>query len=215
MCQKCQTSKRAPPTTLQSLAKSGCRYLKGQEYLVIVDYFSRYPEVQKLKSTTTQSIVNTLKAAFARHSIPEILRSDNGPQFSSQEFKSFANKYNFQQNISRPHFPSSNGQAERAVQTVKNLLKNSTDPFVALLSYRATRDLPDIPDNTDTWITTNGNPIAGRTVQMAQAPQSYFVQTPSGQTQRNVNPTEEHSHSPIVTRSHIGTLINPPEQLNA
>ena len=112
--------------------------LKGQEYLVIVDYFSRYSEVQKLKSTTTQGIVNVLKAAFARHGIPETFRSDNGPQFSSQEFKDFANKYNFQHCTSSPHFPSSNGQAERAVQTVKNLLKNATDPFLALLSYRAT-----------------------------------------------------------------------------
>ena len=50
--------------------------LKEQEYLVIVDYFSRYPEVQKLKMTTTQSVVNILKAAFARHGIPEILRSE-------------------------------------------------------------------------------------------------------------------------------------------
>ena len=112
--------------------------LKGQEYLVIVDYFSRYPEVQKLKSTTTQGIVNVLKAAFARHGIPETFRSDNGPQFSSQEFKDFSSKYNFQHCTSRPHFPSSNGQAEKAAQTVKNLLKNATDPFLALLSYRAT-----------------------------------------------------------------------------
>ena len=96
-----------------------------------MDYFSRYPEVQKLKSTTTQNVVNILKAAFTRYGIPEILRSDNGPQFSSQEFKNFVNNYQFQHDISSPHFPSSNGQAERAVQTVKNLLKNSTDPFLA------------------------------------------------------------------------------------
>lgn len=69
--------------------------LKGTEYLVIVDYFSRYPEVHQLRSTTTQSIVNTLKTAFARHGIPEVLRSDNGPQFSSHEFAEFANRYQF------------------------------------------------------------------------------------------------------------------------
>ena len=112
--------------------------LKGEEYLVIVDYFSRYPEVHKLKSTTIQSIVNTLKTAFARHGIPEILRSDNGPQFSSHEFAEFANRYQFTHTTSSPHFPASNGQAERTVKTVKNLLKNADDPFLALLSYRAT-----------------------------------------------------------------------------
>ena len=86
------------------------------------------------------------------------------------------------------------------------------------------RDLPDIPDNTDVWITTNGNPVAGRTVQMAEIPRSYVVQTPSGQTRRNrsqlnVNPStptteeaSEHSRSPIMTRSRTGTSINPPPQ---
>ena len=57
--------------------------LKGADYLVIVDYFSRYPEVHKLTRTTSQSVINSLKTVFARHGIPETLRTDNGPQFSS------------------------------------------------------------------------------------------------------------------------------------
>ena len=76
--------------------------LNGQEYLVIVDYFSRYPEVQKLKSTTTLGIVNVQKAAFTRHGIPETFRSDNGPQFSSQEFKDFAASTTFNTALAAP-----------------------------------------------------------------------------------------------------------------
>ena len=60
--------------------------LQGQQYLLVVDYFSRYPEVVKLKSTTTSSVIALLKACFARHGIPEVGRSDNGPQFASREF---------------------------------------------------------------------------------------------------------------------------------
>ena len=53
--------------------------LKSVHYLLTVDYFSRYPEVTKLASTTSSSIITALKAVFSRHGIPEVVRSDNGP----------------------------------------------------------------------------------------------------------------------------------------
>ena len=107
-------------------------------YLLIVDYFSRYPEVIQLTSTTSASVISGLKSVFSRHGIPEIVRSDNGPQYSSREFMGFASSYGFQHLTSSPKFPQSNGQAERSVQTVKNLLKKSDDPYTPLLSYRTT-----------------------------------------------------------------------------
>ena len=75
---------------------------------------------------------------FSRHGIPETVVSDNGPQFSSQEFSDFASNYQFAHVTSSPHYPASNGQAKRAVKIAKQLLKNADDPFLALLSYRAT-----------------------------------------------------------------------------
>ena len=64
--------------------------------------------------------------------------SDNGPQYSSLEFKQFAEAYDFCHTTSSPLFAQSNGQAERTVQTVKKLLKESKDPHSALLTYRST-----------------------------------------------------------------------------
>ena len=60
--------------------------LRGEHYLLVVDYFSRFPEVIKLTSTTSTSITAMLKTLFSHHGIPEIACSDNGPQFASSKF---------------------------------------------------------------------------------------------------------------------------------
>ena len=113
-------------------------HLENKTYLITIDYFSRYPEVISLSFTTSKSVILALKTIFSRHGIPETVVSDNGPQYSSEEFKQFAQHYNFSHVTSSPHFPQCNGQAERGVNTVKKLLKNAKDPFLSLLSYRAT-----------------------------------------------------------------------------
>ena len=113
-------------------------HLNGANYLVVVDYFSRYPEVQKLNSTTSNTVITLLKSIFARFGIPETFVSDNGPQFASQSFKDFADTYSFQHVTSSPLFAQSNGQAERTVQTVKKMLRDSNDPYMAILTYRST-----------------------------------------------------------------------------
>ena len=110
----------------------------GKTYLLVVDYFSRYVEVQTLSSTTSASVIRALKAIFSRHGIPTTLVSDNGPQYSSQEFQGFSQEYNFTHTTSSPHYPQSNGLVERMVKMVKSLLSKSFDLYLALLAYRST-----------------------------------------------------------------------------
>ena len=113
-------------------------HLRGVTYLLVVDYCSKFPELIKLTSTTASNVINALKAVFARHGIPSCLRSDNGPQFDCSEMEAFATSYGFKHRTSSPRFPQSNGQVERAVQTIKNLLRKSDDLFLSLLVYRST-----------------------------------------------------------------------------
>lgn len=95
---------------------------------------SRYPEITKLSSTTSSSKL----PSFSRLGIPETLISNNGSQYASGVMKDFAKSYGFEHITSNPHFPQGNALAEQTVKTIKGLLKKSSDPYLALLAYRAT-----------------------------------------------------------------------------
>ena len=112
--------------------------IKGKSYVLVVDYYSRFIEVTWLDCTTSEEVILRTKAIFARHRIHKVVVSDNGPQYSSKAYAAFAQQFQFKHVTSSPHYPQSNGEAERAVQKMKNLLKREGDPYLALLSYRST-----------------------------------------------------------------------------
>ena len=111
---------------------------KRENYLLIVDYYSRYIEIALLKGTSAEEVIKHTKSIFARHGIPELVISDNGPQYSSEAYTQFASEYQFKHVTSSPYHPQGNGEAERAVGTVKGLLKKEGDPYIAILAYRST-----------------------------------------------------------------------------
>ncbi|VDI67892.1 Hypothetical predicted protein [Mytilus galloprovincialis] len=66
-----------------------------QHYLLVVDYYSKWPEVMKLDNETSKNTIDYLKGLMSRFGYIDELVSDNGPQFSSLEFKRFATEYGF------------------------------------------------------------------------------------------------------------------------
>ena len=90
------------------------------------------------KSKKADVVNSALKETFARHGIPEKVRSDTGPPFDCAEFTHFAKQWDIQLVPSSPRYPQSNGEVERAVQTVKNILKKEKETEKALLAYRTT-----------------------------------------------------------------------------
>lgn len=123
--------------------------VNGLDYLVLVDYFSKFVELKTLNSLTANSVIAVLKEIFSRQGIPVIVFTDNGPCFSAEEFLRFSKQYDFQHHTSSPRYPQSNGQIERTVQTVKQLLKkcyaDNKDPYLALLSLRNTPIASNMP----------------------------------------------------------------------
>jgi hypothetical protein len=111
---------------------------QSQHYLLVVDYFSKWPEVLKLDNQSSKNTIEYMKGLMSRYGYVDEVITDNGPQFGSAEFKSFATEYGFRHVASSPHYPQSNGQAERMVQTIKNLIIKAKDPHKAILDYRNT-----------------------------------------------------------------------------
>ncbi len=114
-------------------------YYKGRDYLLVVDYFSKYPEVTRINHKNSEAVILAMKEMFARHGIPEKIIADNMP-FNSLRFRDFAREWEIEVVTSSPHYPHSNGLVERNVQTIKRLLKKSNDSkqdaFLALLEFR-------------------------------------------------------------------------------
>ena len=146
-CVFCQTHRRAqhaepmvssglPERPWLKVGADLCQY-GSQMYLIVVDYYSRWIEIEHLRTTTSAQVINHMKSLFARWGIPEEVRSDGGPQFVSAEFANFARQYGFVHTLSDPYCPQGNGAAERAVQTAKRIMAQS-DPYLALMAYRTT-----------------------------------------------------------------------------
>lgn len=117
-------------------------HFNDAEHSMCVDSFSTFPEIIKLNATTSKRIIIGLKSIFVRHGVLDELFSDNGRQLASQEMADFSAEWGFKHTTSSPTFPQSNEQVERAVQTIKNLLRKAQDsagdPYLALLEYRNT-----------------------------------------------------------------------------
>ena len=96
---------------------------QGAQFLLVTDYYNKYPIVRKLNSTTSAAVINNLESIFAENEIPETFISDNIPQYSSQEFVAFCKQWGIDQETSSPLYPQSNGFVEQSVQTVKDLQK--------------------------------------------------------------------------------------------
>lgn len=114
----------------------------GKDYMVTVDYFSNFWEIDRLYDTSSKAVMRRLKTHFARYGFPEELVTDSGSQFTSDQFKEFARRYDFKHTKATPHHHQANGKAEAAVKAAKRLLsktyRNGEDPYVALAIQRNT-----------------------------------------------------------------------------
>ena len=123
--------------------------LKGKCYILICDYFSKFPFMFSCK-TSWGSLKDRLIDLFSNKGFSKEIISDNGSPLNSQEFADYLSSHGVKHTTSSPHYPQSNGFIERHIQTVKNLLYKAIDAgtrsFQEVLSeLRATKIGNDLP----------------------------------------------------------------------
>lgn len=94
-------------------------------FLIITDAYSKWIEIYKMKKIDTQNTLEKLKECIARFGLPNSIFTDNGPQFTSDEFKNFCAHNRIRVNTSSPYHPATNGAAENAVKTFKRSFKKA------------------------------------------------------------------------------------------
>ena len=118
----------------------------NQMFLIIVDAYSKWLEVIPTQTSTTQVTIEKLRTVFATHGLPDMVVSDNGSCFTSDEFSNFMQQNGIRHVTTAPKHPSSNGLAERYVRIFKEGMKKNeksggsvnTRLSRFLLAYRST-----------------------------------------------------------------------------
>ena len=119
-------------------------YFVEERYFV--DTHSKWPEVIPMSSMIARKTVDVLRSPFARYGVPEQIVSDNDPQFTSEEFQTFVKNNGIKHTTSAPYHLSTNGLAERFVQSFKQAIRSMKHEKksikekleCSLLSYRNT-----------------------------------------------------------------------------
>lgn len=133
ICSKCALAGKSPIKTLlhswplpngpwERIHIDYAGPFKNSNFLVVVDAFSKWPEIIRTDNTTAAQTIKILSSIFSRFGPPLQIVSDNGRQFIAESFQAFCNINGIELTTTSPYHPSSNGQAERFVDTFKRAM---------------------------------------------------------------------------------------------
>ena len=114
----------------------------GKKYLMVVDYYSRFPVIRLLDNMTSHAVCNHFTSVLAEYGLPATIISDFGSQYISERFKTKCKLSGITLRFSSPYHHQANSLAERTIGTCKSLLKKALEknecPYTALWMYRTT-----------------------------------------------------------------------------
>uniref|UniRef100_A0A8B9JGI8 Integrase catalytic domain-containing protein n=1 Tax=Astyanax mexicanus TaxID=7994 RepID=A0A8B9JGI8_ASTMX len=169
-CNECQihgAKKPRPPerqiSTTRPMEVLGCNLMdfQGLPILVSIDYLSGYVFIDPLRSSATSVVTARLNDNFWRFGLPEKIISDNGPCFRSEQFQKYCELFEIHQTTTSPYHHQSNGRVERAIQTVRSILKKcktDADITLAILAYLHTPISADLPSPAELFLSRQAQP---------------------------------------------------------
>ena len=101
-------------------------YVNGRLYVLVCDYFSKFPFVFQTRTTSFANLRNHLQELFMVEGTLDEIMSGNGPPFIGKELNAFLTGLGIRHTTSSPNYPQSNGFIERQIQTVKRLMEKAT-----------------------------------------------------------------------------------------
>ena len=136
---------KLPDSPWQDLALDLLGPMPTGEYLVVlVDYFSRWMEVDVVHSTNSDRIIKCLDSHFVRYGVPKTLRTDNGANLVWQE--KYLSEMGVKHKLTKPLWPRANGEVERQNHSLLKAMRAAhaekknwrTELNKYLLAYRST-----------------------------------------------------------------------------
>ena len=98
----------------------------GYRYLLnILDCFSKFLYSFPLKNKTAEAVFDVLSELFLIEGPPYILHSDNGKEFKNVKIQTLCHNLNIKIIHGRARHPQSQGQIERANQTISRMIQRS------------------------------------------------------------------------------------------
>ena len=123
------------------------RYGSNNEFIfAVIDYYSRFPMVEIIKSTTSTTIINRLRQIFAMHGFVDEIVTNNASYFVSSEFKAFLHENGIKHSRISPYWSRNNGLVENFNKSIRKAVRTAlvqnknwrTEIYTFLLHYRAT-----------------------------------------------------------------------------
>ncbi|KAK3909808.1 hypothetical protein KUF71_019817 [Frankliniella fusca] len=164
--------------------------LDGRSFLVMVDSYTKWPIVKLVSDMSAANLITHVRYCFADYGVPDLIVTDNGTQFKSEEFRNFLKRNGVRHLTSPPWHPASNGMAERTVKTFKTFLSRFTEGDIHTRLARvlkAMRTMPHAPSN------------------ISAAEALFGHQLPS--TFSKIHPASRMSHIPTPPPLPPGTLV--------